>query len=79
MKRLNYYQVHKNKKPVKRKHISDIVYQTGINLFYYKSNDFRESFFKLSKIKYKEKELSKFIKEIHKQQKKQMYLNRIKK
>lgn len=79
MKRLNYYQVHKNKKPVKRKYVSDIVYETGINLFYYKSNDFRESFFKLSKSKYKEEELYKFIKEMHKQQKKQKYLNRIKK
>lgn len=76
MKRLNYYQVHKNKKPVNRKAKRN--FNVGFNFTYCKGSYFHKSF-SVFKKRYNSEEINKFIETALKDQKKKRYLNRIKK
>jgi len=75
MKRLNYYQVHKNKKQLNKK-IKPID-SLGIKITYQNGSDFHKAFVNMPEKTYTDKEVSKFILEIENYQKKEKYLKRV--
>jgi len=74
MKRLNYYQVHKNKKPSKKK---SIAIELGISLGFKKGYEFVEIPNFLTKTKYEISKLNIYIDRIKKEYKRQKYLKRV--